>query len=399
MGKTPATMDDPPPHRGHRHAWRLLVAAALGGLYWFLTATQLPDRYVSDGAYWFVVGDPLVAGGCLALLVRRRRFPLPVALAVVAASAVSVLASGAALLALASVAALRRPWWTGSVTVVYLAAAQVTASLYPVRGESPSPWLSLAFTVLSAGISVAVGVAAGARRAETHSLRERARSAEREQAARTAQARAEERNRIARDMHDVVAHRISRVALQAGVLDHRGDLTAEDSRMLVRGIVTSSHQALEELRDVLGVLRSDPDRPEPEPPSLHRIPELVAEAQAAGLDVRLTSRVSGSPPDGADRACYHVVQEGLVNAAKHAPGSVVRVTVRGAPGDGLTIEIRNSAAVAGGHAGLPSSGFGLLGLTERVTLEGGDLEQRPTADGGHLLTARLPWPDQQPGRA
>ncbi|MFD0023301.1 sensor histidine kinase [Streptomyces sp. NPDC058382] len=389
------TTEDPPPRQGRRSAWRLLAAAALGALFWFSTATQLPNGYVPDGGYWFAVGDPLVACGCLALLLRRRRFPLAVALVVVAASAVSVLASGAALLALTSVAALRRPWWTGSVTVAYLAAVQVNVVLYPVRGGSPSPWLSLVLTALSAGISVAVGTAVAARRAETRSLRERARSAEREQSARAAQARAQERTRIAREMHDVVAHRISRIALQAGVLEHRGDLGAEENGMLVRGIVAGSHEALEELRDVLGVLRSDPGRPEPEQPALHRVPELVAEAQAAGLDVRLATRVSGSPPDGVGRTCYRVVQEGLTNAAKHAPGSVVRVTVQGAAGDGMTIEIRNSPPLAGRRAGLPESGFGLLGLTERVALAGGDLQQAATSDGGHLLTARLPWRDQQ----
>lgn len=397
MAKT-ATTDVPPRHHGWQHAWRLLAAAALGLLFWFLTATQLPHGYVSDGELWFVVGDPLVALGCLVVLAWRRRFPLQIALVVVVASVGSVLASGAALLALASIAAHRRTWWTASVMVAYLAAAQFTLQLYPERGAPPPPWVALLLTALSAGISVAVGMAVGARRAEVRSLQERARSAEREQSARAAQARAQERNRIAREMHDVVAHRISRVALQAGVLNHRGDLTAEENRMLVRGIVGSSHQALEELRDILGVLRSDPDRAEPQPPSLNRVPELVAEACAAGLDVTFASAVSGSPPDGAGRTGYRVVQEGLANAAKHAPGSRVQVTVEGSPTDGLNIAVRNSAS-SGGAAGLPHSGFGLLGLTERVTLAGGELNHGTTSDGGHLLSARLPWPDQQRRRA
>ncbi|MFE4214106.1 sensor histidine kinase [Streptomyces sp. NPDC056844] len=373
----------------------MLAAAALGVLFWFVTATQLPHGYVSDGGLWFVVGDPLVALGCLAVLAWRRRFPLPVALVVVVASAESVLASGAAFLALVSIAAHRRNWATAVVVVAYLAAAQVTLSLYPVRGELPSPWPALLLTALSAGISVAVGTAIGARRAEVNSLRERARSAEREQSARTAQARTQERNRIAREMHDVVAHQISRIALQAGVLDHRGDLAAEENRVLVRGIVDSSHQALEELRGVLGVLRSDPDRPESAHPSLDRVPELAAEARAAGLDVTVASAVSGSPPDEAGRTCYRVVQEGLTNAAKHAPGSLVRVTVEGTPGGGLTTEVRNSPAATGSDAGLPRSGFGLLGLTERVTLAGGQLDHGTTSDGGYILTARIPWPDRQ----
>ncbi|MGN0116966.1 MAG: sensor histidine kinase, partial [Streptomyces albidoflavus] len=309
------------------------------------------------------------------------------------------LAAGAAFLALASIAAHRRTAWTATVTAAYVAAAQYTVGLYPLRLAPPPPWLPLLLTAACAGIAVAVGLAVGARRAEVASLRERARSAEREQSARAAQARAQERTRIAREMHDVLAHRISRVALHAGVLDHRGDLTAEENRVLVRSIVDSSHQALEELRDVLGVLRSDPDRPEPPQPSLELIPRLVVEARAAGLDATLAGTVSGDPPDTVGRTCYRVAQEGLANAAKHAPGSRVHVTVEGAPGDGLRVTVRNSPAATAHTAALPRSGYGLLGLTERVTLAGGELLHRPTPDGGHLLTARLPWPDHRGKRA
>ncbi|KPC87040.1 histidine kinase, partial [Streptomyces sp. NRRL WC-3753] len=106
---------------------------------------------------------------------------------------------------------------------------------------------------------------------------------------------------------------------------------AEENRVLVRSIVDSSHQALEELRDVLGVLR---DRPEPPQPSLELIPGLVAEAQAAGLDVTLAGTVSGEPPDTAGRTCYRVAQEGLANAAKHGRPPV-QVTVEG---DDLTLD-------------------------------------------------------------
>ncbi|NEC14881.1 two-component sensor histidine kinase [Streptomyces sp. SID8014] len=388
-----------PRHEGLRHTWRLPAAAALGIPFWLLTAGQLPRGHVTDGGYWFAVGDPLVALGCLTALAWRRRYPLPVALAVVLASATSALAAGAALLALTSIAAHRRTAWTATVTAAYVAAAQYTVDLYPMRLAPPPPWLPFLLTAVSAGIAVAVGLAVGARRAEVGSLRERARSAEREQRARAAQARAEERTRIAREMHDVLAHRISRVALHAGVLDHRGDLTAEESRVLVRSIVDSSHQALEELRDVLGVLRADPGRPEPPQPSLESVAELVAQARTAGLDATLTAAASGDPPGTAGRTCYRVAQEGLANAAKHAPGSRVHVTVDGAPGDGLRVTVRNSPAPDARTAGLPRSGYGLLGLTERVALAGGELAHRPTSDGGHLLTARLPWPDHRGKRA
>ncbi len=242
-----------------------------------------------------------------------------------------------------------------------------------------------------------MGVAIGARRVEVRSLRERAESSEREQAARAAQARALERNRIAREMRDVLAHRISLVAMQAGVLDHRGNLTTEENRTLIRGIADGSHQALGELRDVLGVLRADPGRPEPPHPSLDRIPDLVADARTSGLDVTLTTTVTGEASDVVGRTCYRVIQEGLTNAAKHAPGAHVHVTVEGTAGDELQVSVHSSPATkttaTTTTAQPPASGFGLLGLGERITLAGGRLGHHPTPDGGYVLTAHLPWPN------
>ena len=369
-----------------QHAWRLAAAAALGVPFWLSLGSVLPRGCAADTCSWFVTGDPLVALLCLAVLPLRRRFPLTVATAVVVAAAASTLAGGAALLALCSIASRRRPVEIGIVVAAHVAASQAGAVLYPVWWLPAWTWSQLVASVLVAGIAVAAGVAVGARRAEVRSLRERAESAEREQAARAAQARALERNRIAREMHDVLAHRISLVAMQAGVLDHRDDLTAEEHRVLTRGIADGSRQALEELRDVLGVLRADQVTPEP---SLDGIPGLVADARTAGLDVTLTDTVTGAASDVVGRTCYRVVQEGLTNAAKHAPGAQVRVVLDGA-GDHLHVSVRNSPGTAATRA-VPASGFGLPGLAERVTLAGGHLDHHPTADNGFVLTARLPW--------
>ncbi|MEV4043906.1 histidine kinase, partial [Streptomyces sp. NPDC049744] len=307
--------------------------------------------------------------------------------------AVSALATGAALLAMCSVATRRRPVEIAAVVVAYVAASQLAGGVYPLQDSTGGLWwVQVVVSALTAGIAVAAGMAVGARRVEVRSLRERAESAEREQHARAAQARALERNRIAREMHDVLAHRISLVAMQAGVLDHRGDLSADESRVLVRGIAEGSHQALEELREVLGVLRADPGHPEPPQPSLDRVPDLVADTRASGLDVRLTSSVAATPPDGVGRTCYRIVQEALTNAAKHAPGAVVWVTLDGTAGGTLDIGVRNGPAPLR-PAPPPSSGFGLLGLGERVGVVGGELGHCPTPDGGYVLTARLPWPD------
>ncbi|WP_246025242.1 helix-turn-helix transcriptional regulator [Saccharopolyspora antimicrobica] len=152
--------------------------------------------------------------------------------------------AGAALLALCSLSTRRRPVEIGVVVVAYAVASQTAVALYPVEMPPASAWLQLAFSTLTAGTAVAVGAAIGARRVEVRSLRERAESAEREQAARAAQARAMERNWIAREMHDVLAHRISLVAMQAGVLDRRRDLSAEENQVLIRGIADGSQQAL-----------------------------------------------------------------------------------------------------------------------------------------------------------
>ncbi|WP_280449741.1 sensor histidine kinase [Nocardia brasiliensis] len=374
-----------------QQTWRLLAAAVLGAGFWFALATALPAGCTADTCSWFVTGDPLIALGCLTVLLWRRRFPFTVALAVVIASAASALATGAALLALCSLATRRRPVEIGAVVVAYVTAAQFSENLYPI-GTPPAPaWLQLALPALSAGIAVATGVAIDARRAELRSLRDRADSAEREQSARAAQAQATERNRIAREMHDVLAHRISLVAMQAGVLDHRDDLSAEEKGTLIRGIADGSRQALEELRDVLGVLRADPDRPEPPQPTLDRISELVADARSSGLDVTLTNTVTATPPETVGRTGYRVIQEGLTNAAKHAPAARVHISVDGTPGGELNVSVRNSAA-ATVVARPPASGFGLLGLAERITLAGGTLHHRRTPDNGYLLAAQLPWP-------
>ncbi|MGW6056729.1 sensor histidine kinase [Streptomyces sp. NPDC055189] len=374
-----------------QQTWRLVAAASVGIPAWLYTGVLLHWQGDETGL-WFRVGDPLVALGCLTALLWRRRFPLAVAMTVAIASTASALAAGAALAALASIATRRRPVEIGVVVLAYVAAAQFAVGVYPVESPPGTWWIQLTMPALTAGIAVAIGMAIGARRVEVRSLRERAESAEREQSARAAQTRAQERNRIAREMHDVLAHRISLVAMQAGVLDHRTDLSADENRVLVRGIAEGSHQALEELRDVLGVLRAEPDQPEPPQPSLDRIPDLVADARSSGLDVTLTTTVRESPSDVVGRTCYRVVQEGLTNAAKHAPGAPVHVTLAGSAGGRLDVSVRNAPATTR-TAQRPASGFGLLGLTERVGLAGGTLDHHPTPGHGYLLTAQLPWPN------
>ncbi|GAA4526456.1 sensor histidine kinase [Amycolatopsis samaneae] len=383
--------DAAPPLGPWQHAWRPLAAAVLGVLVWLVAAGQLPYGTSGPVLGWLLIGDPLVALVCLVLLIWRRRYPLTVTTAVVAVSTVSTLASGAVLLAIGSLAARRRPVQTVFLAVACVLTAPLTNGLYPQRGEPQPLWLTLAYPALIVGIVVAVGVAVGARREELRSLRDRAESAEREQAAREAETRTLERHRIAREMHDVLAHRVSLVAMQAGVLGHRTDLPADQVAVLARGIADGSHQALEELREVLGVLRANPDGPEPPQPSLDGVPALAADARALGLDVEVTTAVTGQPPDLLGRTVYRIVQEGLTNAGKHAPGARVRVAIEGAAGEDLRVTVRDTGA-SRSAGGTPASGFGLLGLAERVGLAGGTLEHHPVPGGGFELGARLPWP-------
>lgn len=382
-------IDDDEPVNPWQQAWRLLAAAAFGVFAWLFVAGQLPVGATSP---WLLVGDPLVALSCLLMAAWRRRYPLPVAIAVVIVSTASVMASGAALLVVASLATRRRWVETALVALACAGTGVLTGGLYPHRDGADPLWLSIALPTLVVGIAVAIGVAVGARREELRSLRERAESAEREQAARAAEARIVERHRIAREMHDVLAHRISLVAMQAGVLGHRTDLPAEEMAMLARGVADGSHQALEELRDVLGVLRANPAGPEPPQPSLADLPALVADAAALNLDVTLTDSTTQAPPEVVARTAYRIVQEGLTNAGKHASGARVRVTVEGAAGDGLRVTVRDSGATVASRP--PASGFGLLGLAERVALAGGTLEHHRRPDGGFVLAARLPWPER-----
>jgi signal transduction histidine kinase len=219
-----------------------------------------------------------------------------------------------------------------------------------------------------------------------HALRERAEHAE-------VETRAAERQRIAREMHDVLAHRLSLLSVHAGALEFHPDAPAEEVAETAGVIRESARAALEELRDVIGVLREEgsEDLTEPPQPTLADLPALVEESRAAGM--RLSARIElgdAAPPTAVGRTAYRIVQEGLTNARKHAPGAAVTLTVR-APGGGLEVEVRSLAAVtiAAGPA-LPGAGTGLVGLTERVALAGGELEHGVDPDGVFVLRARLP---------
>ncbi|MFF4173578.1 sensor histidine kinase [Streptomyces sp. NPDC001744] len=216
----------------------------------------------------------------------------------------------------------------------------------------------------------------------------------REQELRAQHAIVEERLRIARELHDVVAHHLSALAVQAGLADFVFASDPAAARKAVVSIGASSREALEEMRGLLGVLRTDSDAGDPDPlyrssPGLERLDDLVERTRAAGLDVTLT--VTGPRrvlPSGVDLCAYRIVQEALTNTVKHA-GRGARVSV------GLSFEagrLTGEISDQGGSvpAALPSNGLGLVGMRERVRLYGGTLRAGPGPEGGFEVAFALP---------
>nr|WP_055502247.1 histidine kinase [Nonomuraea pusilla] len=221
--------------------------------------------------------------------------------------------------------------------------------------------------------------------------------AEREARGQVDRARTEERARLAREMHDVVTHRVSLMVLQAGSLRMlAGQVDGEEVRAVAEQIRATGAQALDELRAVVGVLRAGnpveaaPLTPQPDLPDLDT---LVRESRAVGVPVEL--RVTGEAPDlppPLGRTAYRIVQEALTNARKHAYGAPVTVDVAYSE-QRVVLRVRNAAPPGRRPAEpLPGGGAGLLGLRERVTLLGGALRAGPTASGGFEVGAELPLP-------
>jgi signal transduction histidine kinase len=329
---------------------------------------------------------------CLALW-WRRRWPLGVGLAVVAVLIISPAAGLAASVTLYTVAAYRR--WQLACLV-----AAVQVAPLPLERAIQPPGTSLAVYYLAGTFGPALIIAWGMfRRSRRQAQRERARRAQAEEQLRTEQIRHAERTRIAREMHDVLAHRISLLSLHAGALEFRPDARPEEVARAAAVIRASAHQALEDLRAVIGVLRDGPDGPAPQPPqpTLAALPGLVEESRAAGMRIRAEVGVAdlAAVPDAIGRHALRIIQEALTNARKHATAAPVELNLNGAPGHGLTIEVRNPVpALATAEPKIPGTGSGLLGLAERAALSGGRLEHGPDDHGHFRLHAWLPWPQQ-----
>jgi signal transduction histidine kinase len=365
----------------------------------FLLAVGVVVLTLADSRAQHIAPGPLtvdlVLGGLCSLGVwLRRRWPVGLAVVAGLVSVYATSAAGAALIALFTVAVHRRFAVVAPIAAGYALVPFLTLLVRPdVPVGSPSE------IVLGVVFGVAVLAWGMFVRARRQSLRERAGRVEAEQELRVAEARQGERNRIAREMHDVLAHRLSLLSLHAGALELRPDAAPDEVARAAGVVRDSAYQALEDLREVIGVLRTGvarsdetPERPQP---TLADLPDLVDQSRRAGMTVRLDWQTDAlaALPAGVGRSAYRIVQEGLTNARKHAPDGEVAVTVRATPGDGVTVEIRNPCPMGtGGGTAIPGAGIGLIGLTERAALAGGRLEHGPTPAGEFRLWAWLPWP-------
>ncbi|WP_249124253.1 sensor histidine kinase [Saccharopolyspora erythraea] len=333
----------------------------------------------------------LMIGAALAFLLRRR-FPW---LPVVATAAMATFTGPAVAASVAVYTMARR---RGPSTQLWIAAGLLTAVLilHTYYNQPPSNVYVFVISVaVAVGVAMLLGLWVFQRKMLLVTFRERAEQAERERDLLAERAVAAERRRIAREMHDVVAHRCSVISLQAGALT----LTAPDERTgeVAEVIRKTSATALTELRSMLRVLREDENDGPGETsgelandPTLSSIRRLVADSVESGENIRLdfpdqlpeTSSEIG-------RAAYRVVQESLTNAAKHAPHAAVHVEVAADDGE-VVVTVSNRRSPGTGSDAVPGSGYGLIGMRERVTLAGGALRTGWAEDGGYRVRAVFP---------
>lgn len=295
----------------------------------------------------------------------------------------------APLAALYTIAATARSRWPVVICTILTAAGYylpwpLTDFHWP---HGPAGFLGLIYTAVYVGAPVALGVLAQTKRDLSNSLEETSASHDREQRLLAERVLTQERARLAREMHDVVSHQVSLIAVQAGALS----VTApnDNVRTSAQTIRQLSTRTLDELRHMIGVLRRSDTTPttiSPQP-RLADIPRLVHDS---GHNVTLTLDVEDGQEwaEPTQRAAYRTVQEALTNVSKHAPGAPVTVTVKPS-GDALHVIVSNGPP-ATPPTDLPTGGHGLAGLRERASLLGGSLHAGPASAGGFRIDATLP---------
>jgi signal transduction histidine kinase len=357
--------------------------------------------YAADGGVprEFVRADALLGlVGCVALWWSRSH-PVAVAVLMIVPGSLALTATAAVMIVVFRLAVYARPTMILVITALHIAAALPYHAFLPVEGMTWTTWLIVVPLMYLAAISL--GLLERIRRIQVERLVSDADAARERYESQLRVARRSERERIAREMHDVLAHRISLVSVHAGALEYRTTTQGEPPTVAeiheaAHVIRENAHLAVEELRQVLDVLRDDETevegvadsdrRPQPRVDDLQR---LFAEAESAGQRIEPEVDAAATTlPLPAQRTVYRVVQEGLTNARKHAPSSVVEVEVSAEP-DAVNVRIANSTPVGVTAREIPGAGAGLTGLAERVRIEGGTLRHGLT-DGRFELVATLP---------
>ncbi|MFG2719149.1 sensor histidine kinase [Streptomyces sp. NPDC048416] len=379
------------PGGGEGHGGRLPWVSTAVVTVVVLAGSHVVGRAQLQRAPLDVYGQVLLVACCAALLPRRRH---PV-VAVFATSAAALLYLGAgypygpvflpvAIGCFAAVTAgCRRQAW-GAIGVLWLGHLLVAHWLYPwlpPADDAASPW----------GQELGIAAWAVAVVAIAEVVRVRREQWAKERAARLAAAKRradEERLRMARELHDVLAHSISVINVQAGVGLALLDSDPEQARTALTTIKSASKEALGEVRQVLETLRAPGEAPRSPAPGLDRLPELVEQAQSAGLTVETTT--SGKRrrlPPGADLAAFRIVQEALTNVVRHSAARTAHLAVD-YEADALVLRVEDAGPSSGGDAG--GSGNGLIGMRERAAALGGTIDAGPRPDGGFRVSARLP---------
>jgi signal transduction histidine kinase len=367
----------------------LILIGVVAGL--AITVADQNTKDGPDGPLWF---DVLAVIAFTTPLLLRRRYPLMAPLAIyVAFGSISFVdhmliqsnfvALVAALAGLVLIGMYPERGKAVAAFVLVQGIAVVVGHNDPTQQGGDYVWLAIFFAV-----AWTVGFGLGGKFREVDEAKERAARAEREREERARLAVVDERARIARELHDVVGHSVSVMTVQASAVRRLLEPDQEKEREALLVVEQTGREALAEMRRMVGVLRRPEEAPALAPqPSLEQLDRLVEQAREAGLPVEL--RIEGAPvqlPAGVDLTAYRLVQEGLTNALKHAHAEHAEVLVR--YGDGL-VELTVSDDGPGGGDG-DKGGHGLVGMRERISVYGGDLEAGPRPEGGFRLRAKLP---------
>ena len=374
---------------------RRVLDATVAALLLVVTVIPLATRSLVAGQRPSDIWAYLLAVALCVPFVFHRRFP--VAAITVACCALVLYAVGRynaypglpifVLVAGVSLHSTRR--WALLAAGLAAVALSVAVWLQPERVATASTWVA---SLLAVAVAWLWGENLRNRRARWAAMEERARRLEAEREERDRQAVTDERLRIARELHDVVAHSMSVIAVQSGVANHVIDSRPAQARQALATIEATSRSALVELRRLLGVLRQgdDPVASLEPNPGMAEIGRLADQIRSAGVEVEL--KVEGEPgelPPGVDLSAFRIAQEGLTNVLKHG-GGVARVLVRYSPG-AVAVEIADDGRAGTDGAPAEGTGHGLIGMRERVAVFGGQLTAGPVPGGGYRMAARLPY--------